>query len=126
MLSLEDDGKLIPGLSIPGTAGFLPSSSAREPARPDLRRVTVEDKEVINSKADVNELVPLRYRWAWEKSLAPCANHWMPQEINMSRDIQLWKDPNGLTEDERRVVTRNPGLFLTHRPLTPNNIVLGT
>jgi ribonucleoside-diphosphate reductase beta chain len=28
----------------------------------------------------------------------------MPQEINMNRDIALWKDPNGLTEDERRII----------------------
>ena len=43
------------------------------------------------------------------KYLATCANHWMPQEINMTRDIALWKDPNGLTEDERRIVKRNLG-----------------
>src|SRR5438034_6860969 len=50
-------------------------------------------------------------KWAWEKYLAACANHWMPQEINMSRDIALWKDANGLTEDERRLVKRNLGFF---------------
>jgi len=33
--------------------------------------------------------VPFKYKWAWEKYLAACANHWMPQEINMSRDIAL-------------------------------------
>ena len=59
------------------------------------RRVSVEDKRIINCKADVNQLVPFKYRWAWEKYLSACANHWMPQEINMSRDIALWKDPNG-------------------------------
>ncbi len=63
------------------------------------RRISVEDKRIINCKADVNQLVPFKYKWAWEKYLSACANHWMPQEINMSRDIALWKDPNGLTED---------------------------
>src|SRR5439155_12369360 len=58
--------------------------------------------------------------------LAACANHWMPQEINMSRDIALWKDPNGLTEDERRLVKRNLGFFVTADSLAANNIVLGT
>ena len=40
----------------------------------------------------------------------------MPQEINMTADVALWKDPNGLTEDERRIVMRNLGFFsqLTH------------
>src|SRR5262249_26942290 len=55
-----------------------------------------------------------------------CANHWMPQEINMNRDIALWKDPNGLTEDERRIVKRNLGFFVTADSLAANNIVLGT
>jgi len=91
-----------------------------------LRRVRVEDKRVINGQADVNQLVPFKYKWAWDKYLSGCANHWMPQEINMSRDIATWKDPNGLTEDERLVVRRNLGFFVTADSLAANNIVLGT
>src|SRR5690348_5688366 len=90
------------------------------------RRVTVEDKRIINCKADVNQLVPFKYKWAWEKYLAACANHWMPQEVNMSRDIATWKNPNGLTEDERRIVKRNLGFFVTADSLAANNITLGT
>ena len=90
------------------------------------RRVRVEDKRIINGQADVNQLVPFKYKWAWDKYLAGCANHWMPQEINMSRDIATWKDPNGLTEDERLVVKRNLGFFVTADSLAANNIVLGT
>ena len=90
------------------------------------RRVAVEDKKIINCQSDVNQLVPFKYKWAWEKYLAACANHWMPQEVNMSRDISLWKDPNGLTEDERRLVKRNLGFFVTADSLAANNIVLGT
>ncbi len=90
------------------------------------RRVRVEDKRIINGGADVNQLVPFKYKWAWEKYLATCANHWMPQEINMSRDIALWKTPSGLTEDERRLVRRNLGFFVTADSLAANNIVLGT
>jgi ribonucleoside-diphosphate reductase beta chain len=89
-------------------------------------RIRVEDKRIINGKTDVNQLVPFKYKWAWEKYLAACANHWMPQEINMSRDIATWKDPNGLTEDERRIIKRNLGFFVTADSLAANNIVLGT
>jgi len=92
----------------------------------EMRRVRVEDKRVINAGTDVNQLVPFKYKWAWEKYLAGCANHWMPQEINMSRDIATWKDPNGLTEDERRLIRRNLGFFVTADSLAANNIVLGT
>ena len=86
----------------------------------------VEDKFIINGASDVNQLVPFKYKWAWDKYLATCANHWMPQEVNMSRDIALWKTPNGLTEDERRLVCRNLGFFVTADSLAANNIVLGT
>lgn len=89
-------------------------------------RVNAADKRVINGTTDVNQLVPFKYKWAWEKYLSQCANHWMPQEINMDRDIALWKDPNGLTEDERLIVKRNLGFFVTADSLAANNIVLGT
>ncbi|MGY4827848.1 ribonucleotide-diphosphate reductase subunit beta [Sphaerotilaceae bacterium SBD11-9] len=89
-------------------------------------RVRASDKRIINGKTDVNQLVPFKYKWAWEKYLATCANHWMPQEVNMSRDIATWKDPNGLTEDERRIIKRNLGFFVTADSLAANNIVLGT
>jgi ribonucleoside-diphosphate reductase beta chain len=89
-------------------------------------RMKAEDKRIINGKTDVNQLVPFKYKWAWEKYLASCANHWMPQEVNMTRDIALWKDPNGLTEDERRIIKRNLGFFVTADSLAANNIVLGT
>ncbi|CAL62886.1 Ribonucleoside-diphosphate reductase subunit beta (Ribonucleotide reductase small subunit) [Herminiimonas arsenicoxydans] len=90
------------------------------------RRMDAADKRIINGKTDVNQLVPFKYKWAWDKYLAGCANHWMPQEINMQRDIELWKNPNGLTDDERRLVKRNLGFFVTADSLAANNIVLGT
>jgi ribonucleoside-diphosphate reductase beta chain len=102
-------------------AGVEPKSPA-----PEVRRVSAADKRIINGKTDVNQLVPFKYKWAWDKYLAACANHWMPQEVNMSRDIALWKDPNGLTDDERRIVKRNLGFFVTADSLAANNIVLGT
>jgi ribonucleoside-diphosphate reductase beta chain len=89
-------------------------------------RVNADDKRVINGQTDVNQLVPFKYKWAWDKYLAGCANHWMPQEVNMQRDIELWKNPNGLTDDERRLVKRNLGFFVTADSLAANNIVLGT
>jgi ribonucleoside-diphosphate reductase beta chain len=89
-------------------------------------RVNAADKRIINGQTDVNQLVPFKYKWAWEKYLAACSNHWMPQEVNMTRDIALWKDPNGLTGDERRIIKRNLGFFVTADSLAANNIVLGT
>ncbi|MFC6644726.1 ribonucleotide-diphosphate reductase subunit beta [Granulicella cerasi] len=87
-------------------------------------RVRVDDKAMINCRADVNQLLPLKYKWAWEKYLAGCNNHWMPTEVSMQADIALWKSPNGLTDDERRAIKRNLGFFAASESLVANNIVL--
>src|SRR5688572_782316 len=87
-------------------------------------RVSVDDKRMINCRADVNQLLPLKYRWAWEKYLAGCNNHWMPTEVSMQADIALWKSRDGLTEDERRAIKRNLGFFAASESLVANNIVL--
>jgi len=87
-------------------------------------RVQVDDKQMINCRADLNQLVPFKYDWAWQKYLDGCANHWMPQEVNMTADIALWKSSDGLTEDERRIVKRNLGFFSTADSLVANNLVL--
>ena len=87
-------------------------------------RVRVDEKAMINCRADVNQLLPLKYRWAWDKYLAACSNHWMPTEISMQADIALWKSANGLTPEERRAIKRNLGFFAASESLVANNIVL--
>jgi ribonucleoside-diphosphate reductase beta chain len=87
-------------------------------------RIRVDDKAMINCRADVNQLLPLKYRWAWEKYLSGCNNHWMPTEISMQADIALWKSPEGLTLEERRAIKRNLGFFAASESLVANNIVL--
>jgi ribonucleoside-diphosphate reductase beta chain len=131
MLTFEDD--IIPAAA--PQAPRMPSASVAENAArqgggytiasTSNGRIRVEDKRIINCSADVNQLVPFKYKWAWEKYLAACANHWMPQEVNMSADIALWKSDR-LSDDERRLVKRNLGFFTTADSLAANNIVLGT
>ncbi len=133
MLSFDDDmPRLSVRAAVPAYApAILPGAAAvaspgRDEAMPPLRRIRAEDKRIINGKTDVNQLVPFKYKWAWDKYIAACANHWMPQEVNMSRDIALWKDARGLTDDERLIIKRNLGFFVTADSLAANNIVLGT
>jgi ribonucleoside-diphosphate reductase beta chain len=115
-----DDGAIAPIATVQAAPRAAATHATAE------RRVQAADKRIINGQTDVNQLVPFKYKWAWEKYLATCANHWMPQEVNMNRDIALWKDPNGLSEDERRIIKRNLGFFVTADSLAANNIVLGT
>ena len=88
------------------------------------QRVTVDQKAMINCRADLNQLVPFKYEWAWQKYLDGCANHWMPQEVNMTADISLWKSDEGLSDDERTIVKRSLGFFSTADSLVANNLVL--
>ncbi len=102
----------------------LDVSAGLEELEGTASRVAVDDKRMINCRADLNQLVPFKYDWAWQKYLDGCANHWMPQEINMNADIALWKNPDGLTADERLIVKRNLGFFSTADSLVANNLVL--
>jgi ribonucleoside-diphosphate reductase beta chain len=129
MLSWDDQTKQATPSALPtypASDSFMNTEAPASPAPTAHRRTNAADKRIINGQTDVNQLVPFKYKWAWEKYLATCANHWMPQEVNMTRDIALWKDPNGLTEDERLIVKRNLGFFVTADSLAANNIVLGT
>jgi ribonucleoside-diphosphate reductase beta chain len=88
------------------------------------KRVKAGEKRLINcNQVDVNQLMPLKYKWAWEHYLNGCANHWMPTEVPMSKDIELWKSDT-LSADEKRVIMRNLGFFSTAESLVGNNVVL--
>ena len=109
--------------SVPDVAVSADTSGLGEIDR-DGGRVGVDEKRMINSRADVNQLLPLKYGWAWDKYLAGCNNHWMPTEVSMQADIALWKSADGLTDDERLMLKRNLGFFATAESLVANNIVL--
>ncbi len=87
-------------------------------------RIRAEDKRLLNNHSvDVNQLMPLKYKWAWEHYINGCNNNWLPSEVPMQKDIDLWKSSK-LSDDERRVIMRNLGFFSTAESLVGNNIVL--
>src|SRR5579863_5762650 len=93
----NDPSTIMPEFPLAGVEGL-------EDLEMGAAAVEVSDKKIINCRADLNQLVPFKYEWAWKKYLDACANHWMPNEINMAADVALWKDPRGLSEDERTVI----------------------
>lgn len=117
MLSFEDDNT---PPKKPAAAGEDPNFHEGDTSK----RVKQSEKRLINcNTVDVNQLMPLKYKWAWEHYLNGCANNWLPTEVPMGKDIELWKSDQ-LTEDERRVIMRNLGFFSTAESLVGNNIVL--
>lgn len=103
----------------------MDASAGVEELEMGASRLSVDEKAMINCRADLNQLVPFKYDWAWQKYLDGCANHWMPQEINMTADVATWKSSDNLSEDERRIVMRSLGYFSTADSLVANNLVLG-
>ncbi|MDZ4225975.1 MAG: ribonucleotide-diphosphate reductase subunit beta, partial [Patescibacteria group bacterium] len=81
---------------------------------------------IINgaSTTDPNKILPMKYPWARTHYKKGVANNWVPEEVSMQQDVELWKKPGGLSEDERRMILWNLGFFSTAESLTANNLVL--
>jgi len=87
--------------------------------------VDINSRRIINGKdADVMQLYPMRHMFAWEAYLAGNANHWLPTEISMQRDIEQWKSTTVLTPDERKAFETVLGFFTTADSIAANNVVL--
>ena len=73
--------------------------------------------------AGVNQILPHKHKFAWELFLKGVANNWSPAEINMSEDIDQWKN-GSLTADEKLLVKRCLGFFAGTESLVGNNLLL--
>lgn len=90
-------------------------------------RVDINKRKIINGEdADVIQLHPIKHKFAWEAYLSGNANHWMPTEISMQRDIEQWKSPTVLSHDERVSLKIVLGFFTTADSIAANNVVLAT
>src|SRR3989344_3221452 len=84
-----------------------------------------QEKTILNSlTTDPNKILPMKYKWARTHYKTGVANNWVPEEVNMQKDVETWRASEVLTDDERRVVLWNMGFFSTAESLTANNIVL--
>jgi len=84
--------------------------------------VRAEDKRVINGRADINQLAPFKYPWAWKYFLNANKNHWTPLDINMAQDIQDYH--HRLTPVERHVYENVLAYLTTSDILAMRNIGL--
>lgn len=85
----------------------------------------VTKKKILNcATTDPNKILPIEYKWARTHYKTGVANNWTPEEVNMQKDVEMWRSATALAEDERRVVLWNMGFFSTAESLTANNIVL--
>ncbi len=108
-------------LAPPGNATASEATGAR---RKDVGRRPAGSNKIINSPDGNGQAVSLIYDWALKKYLDSCSNHWMPYDISMHADVRLWRDPQGLTADERAIIKRNLGFLSAADALAANNLVL--
>jgi ribonucleoside-diphosphate reductase beta chain len=78
---------------------------------------------INNSKTDPNKILPIRYPWAREHYKTGVRNNWVPEEVPMQDDVEMWKS-NKLSAEERRLILWALGFFSTAESLTANNLVL--
>jgi ribonucleoside-diphosphate reductase beta chain len=84
--------------------------------------VNAEDKRVVNGLADINQLAPFKYPWAWEYFLNANKNHWTPLDVNMTQDLHDFQ--HKLTLEERHVYENVLSYLTTSDILAMRNIGL--
>lgn len=87
-----------------------------------LAAVNVADKRIVNGKADINQLAPFKYPWAWEFFLKANRNHWTPLEISMAQDVHDYH--HKLSPAERHVFENVLAYLTTSDILAMRNIGL--
>ena len=89
------------------------------------QKVDINRRRVINGEdADVIQLYPIKHKFAWDAYLAANANHWLPTEINMQKDVEQWRSRHVLSDDERLALKVVLGFFTTADSLAANNLAL--
>ena len=53
-------------------------------------------KRVINGRQTMFfNILPLKYQWAYDLYKKMKANHWEPEDIQMQKDCEHWRDTSG-------------------------------
>jgi len=95
------------------------------PIRKTSEKVDINKRRIINgADADVIQLYPMKHVFAWDAYNAANANHWLPTEIGMQRDVEQWRSNSVLTDDERKALKTVLGFFTTADSIAANNVAL--
>ena len=106
------DAKIAP--KIEADRSILPAAA--------LAPINAADKRIVNGKADINQLAPFKYPWAWEFFLKANRNHWTPLEISMAQDVHDYH--HKLSPAERHVFENVLAYLTTTDILAMRNIGL--
>ncbi|MDD4915166.1 MAG: ribonucleotide-diphosphate reductase subunit beta [Methylococcales bacterium] len=107
--------------SATGGAGAR-QNSALEKLQTKQLAVYPDQKRVVNGRADINQLAPFKYPWAWDFFLNANRNHWTPLEIPMAQDVHDYQ--HKLNPAERHVFENVLAYLTTSDILAMRNIGL--
>ena len=80
-------------------------------------------KKIINGRETMTfNLLPLKYKWAYDLYSKMKANHWEPEDIPMNKDIEQWRSDGILSEVERWIIRMGVGYFSAAEGIVGDNI----
>jgi ribonucleoside-diphosphate reductase beta chain len=81
-------------------------------------------KRVVGGRETMTfNLLPLKYGWAYELYRTMKANHWEPEDVQMAKDIEQWRDERALSEIDRWIVRMAVGYFSAAEGIVGDNIL---
>ena len=93
------------------------------PLDSDKAEAAYQAKKVINGRKSMTfNLLPLRYKWAYDLYRTMKANHWEPEDIQMQKDVEQWQSEHGLSDVERWIIKMGIGYFSAAEGIVGDNI----
>ena len=84
----------------------------------------INNRRVINGPDDgLMQVHPLKHPWADDFFKTMLKNTWMPSEVTMGKDIEMWNDPTALSDVEKRVFKRSLAFVSNLDGIQTNNLV---
>lgn len=84
-------------------------------------RVAVSEKYLLNCKADLNQLIPFKYVWAWDFYIRSNEHHWMPGEFSLDRCKSAF---SALTLNEKKIIARAYWMAEMRKRLFPETVLV--
>ncbi|MEI8285461.1 MAG: ribonucleotide-diphosphate reductase subunit beta [bacterium] len=91
----------------------------------DKAEAALSAKRVINGRQTMFfNMLPLKYTWAYDIYKKMKANHWEPEDIQMQKDCEHWRDTSGFISDvDRWIIKMGIGYFSAAEGIVGDNIL---